>query len=472
MSEGVDNLMQLVKDNTGQEKRVTLLSANLKRLIQFTDSVITNPAPFSNAALLRRIAINSDYLVEIQDEVNAIKAEEKRILLARQAKNNISTDEFNKVLPAMLVGVFVLIGSTFILIRYHFNKLVVTDQKLTKANELFFRLFDDSPIAMAISQPENGVIIDCNHRFSRLINDNQQNIIGETIAELGIADSGVTEFQLHPLNSSPLWVSGTVQPIHLKDRDCVLTALVDITTRKQGEQEMMKALDKEIELNKLKSNFVTLASHEFRTPLTTILSSTGLLENYLSPENTEKVTKHILRIRGSVNNLTTILDEFLSLTKIEEGRVLPKYEKVDIGSLIESVVTNIRGTARSNQLIRSFHKGNKQVEIDSAILRQILVNIMSNAVKYSPGSGEITIASETSSDLVIRLSDYGMGIPFDEQSHLFERFFRASNAGNVPGTGLGLHLTRQYVDLLNGSISLISSPGKGTTVTVTLPLKH
>jgi signal transduction histidine kinase len=236
--------------------------------------------------------------------------------------------------------------------------------------------------------------------------------------------------------------------------------------RKNAEGKMKQALDAEMELNRLKSNFVTLASHEFRTPLTTILSSAFLLQNYSFGENQDKAGKHLARIKSSVNNLTSILDEFLSVTKIEEGHVKPMMELIDLPKYLATICGNLQTFARTGQVIHYSHSGENQVNTDPVLLGNIVNNLVTNSIKYSGENSPIYVTSTVNSRLHLAVKDKGIGIPEADQKHLFERFYRASNAGAVQGTGLGLHIMKHYVEMLKGSINLRSESGKGTEVDV------
>lgn len=235
----------------------------------------------------------------------------------------------------------------------------------------------------------------------------------------------------------------------------------------EAEEKIRQALNYEIELNRLKSNFVTLASHEFRTPLTTIRSSAYLLYRYIVGENKEKVSKHLTRIQGSVNLLTSILDEFLSITKIEEGKVEPKMEKINLKETIETLCRNFKGLSKSGQNIVYVHRGDEEVYADPVLLGNIVHNVVSNAIKCSGENDEILVSSIVNSKVFLSVKDHGIGISKEDQTHLFERFFRASNTGNIQGTGLGLHIMKHYLDMLAGSVEVISEPGKGSEFRIT-----
>ncbi len=246
-----------------------------------------------------------------------------------------------------------------------------------------------------------------------------------------------------------------------------------ITERKKAEEEARRALERERELNELKSKFVSIASHEFRTPLSTILSSAALIGQYRQKGELDKIDKHIQRIRSSVNHLTAILNDFLSLGKLEEGRIDVQREEIMLTHLIREVIDEMKPQLREGQTINLTTRGNeKPAFTDARIVRNILFNLLSNASKYSGAAQPIeTYLQFLDNHFEISITDRGMGIPLAEQKHLFERFFRASNAGNIQGTGLGLNIVKRYVELLHGEINFTSEEGKGTTFTVLLPYR-
>lgn len=262
--------------------------------------------------------------------------------------------------------------------------------------------------------------------------------------------------------------------VPLKAQDGAVERLLvvekNITEQKQAEQDMVNALTKERELNELKSRFVSMASHEFRTPLATVLSSVNLVTRYAENGNMEGVNKHVGRIRSSVQNLTSILNDFLSLEKLEQGKVECRPEEFDLCELIENVRDQIESMAKLGQQLDLKFDGSGTVSLDPQLLRNIMLNLLSNAIKYSPEHSDICLTIKLSETQVgICVSDQGMGIPEAEQQHLFERFFRAKNATNIQGTGLGLNIVHKHVTLMNGSISFDSRMGEGTTFAITLP---
>ena len=236
----------------------------------------------------------------------------------------------------------------------------------------------------------------------------------------------------------------------------------------QSKDELSKALNKEKELSDLKSRFVSMASHEFRTPLSTILSSASLVAKYTQTEEQDKRDKHILRIKSSVSNLTDLLNEFLSIGKIEDGKVMAHLIEFNIRELLEAVCSELQAIAKPGQQIQLTHSGDTHVLLDPSLLRNVLINLLSNAIKFSPEKGKIEVnAAIKNKTINIHIRDSGMGISEEDQEHLFERFFRGKNATNVQGTGLGLHIVSKYIELMDGQINYISELEKGTEFFIT-----
>lgn len=237
----------------------------------------------------------------------------------------------------------------------------------------------------------------------------------------------------------------------------------------ESKQEVMRALETEKELNDLKSQFITTASHEFRTPLTTILSSVALIDEYSTTEDHEKRTKNTKRIRSAVHNLTQILDDFLSLSKLEEGVVRNHPETMNVREMATDLADEMKGMLKPGQQINYQHSGDlSTARLDKQLLKNVLLNLLSNAIKYSPENRNIRFhTSCNNGETKIIIADEGIGIPKEDQPLLFERFFRAQNAGQVQGTGLGLNIVKKYIELMGGSISFTSMLNKGTTFTIT-----
>lgn len=249
-----------------------------------------------------------------------------------------------------------------------------------------------------------------------------------------------------------------------------LEAKVEERTR-----ELAQSLEKEKELSEMKSRFVSMASHEFRTPLSTILSSTSLIDKHNQKDQAnDKITKHVHRIQNSVNNLTEILNDFLSLEKLEEGAIQPNLANIDIPTFAERMKDDMQSIAKEGQAIHYHHEGEQShFYSDKQLLRNIINNLLSNAIKYSPASSMIHFQTrlDQGNGLQMTITDAGIGIPKEELDNMFTRFFRAKNALHYQGTGLGMNIVKKYVDLLNGVIDIDSEEGEGTTVYIQLPPK-
>jgi len=239
----------------------------------------------------------------------------------------------------------------------------------------------------------------------------------------------------------------------------------------ESQQELSEALDQEKQLSEIKSRFVSMASHEFRTPLSTVLSSASLLSKYISAEDQDKRDRHIGKIKASVKHLNDILEDFLSLGKLDEGKVDTSINEFDLEELITETTEEIKGLLKKGQKILYRHSGETVVYTDKKLLKNILINLLTNAIKFSDEDSPIEITSNTTSLVAeVMVSDKGIGIGAEEQEHLFSSFFRAKNAMNIQGTGLGLHIVKRYLDLLNGNVHLQSELNRGTAVTFQIPI--
>lgn len=246
----------------------------------------------------------------------------------------------------------------------------------------------------------------------------------------------------------------------IKERKLIEEAL------KSKELELEKALSSEIDLNQMKSRFISTASHEFRTPLTAILSSVALISRYKTYEDDDKREKHIGKIKKAVVHLTGLLNDFLSLSVLEENKVTVQIDKFDLVALLKDTCEELSSILKPNQQI-IYNIPSILLFNDKKIIKNILFNIISNAIKYSE-SDIVLDVDNTSETVNIKVIDKGIGIPHDELKFLASRFYRASNVGNIQGTGLGLNIVGKYCDLISGQLAIDSKENVGTTVTITL----
>lgn len=236
----------------------------------------------------------------------------------------------------------------------------------------------------------------------------------------------------------------------------------------EAKEEVSLSLEKEKELNQMKSRFVSMASHEFRTPLSSVQLSSSLIEKYAMPFDNKNISKHVGKIKNAVGNLTTILNDFLSLERLEAGKVEPNFIKFNLVKLAEEVTEEMQMIAKQNQHIIYQHTGlESDVMLDQNLLKNCMFNLISNAIKYSGEDTFIEFNTEITEDkCMVIVKDNGIGIPHADQKHLFQPFFRANNTGNIPGTGLGLNIVLRYATLMDGVLHFESSMNKDTTFTL------
>ena len=238
----------------------------------------------------------------------------------------------------------------------------------------------------------------------------------------------------------------------------------------ESQYELSEALDKEKQLNEIKSSFVSMASHEFRTPLSTVLSSASLLGKYTLTEQQDKRERHVNKIKDAVKQLNDLLEDFLSLGRLEKGVISAEPVTFAIRPFIEEVVEEMRTALKPGQQIIIECSSHTSFISDRKLIRNILINLVGNAVKFSPENETVrVIAAIQNQCLVLTVTDNGIGISEEDQQHMFTSFFRGRNAANIQGTGLGLHIVKRYASLLNATLHLQSTLNKGTTVQVRLP---
>jgi PAS domain S-box-containing protein len=369
------------------------------------------------------------------------------------------------------------------------NKAPIT----SKVDNRFEALFNSASMAIIVVDSK-GVIAMANNYANTLFAYTEESMVGQILEKLipqrhHAKHVGHREGYIEKPNARTMGLGmtlsaqkkdGTEFPVEISlghfetgEDKFAIAFIADITKRKLNEEKIIAQqveMEKGKEINDLKSRFVSMASHEFRTPLSTILSSISLLSKYTSTEDQSKRDKHIDRIKSSVKTLTDILNEFLSLGRIEEGKVEMNPEIFDLVEFIHAVNNEMSVLLKPGQQFIFNHKGNTQTNTDTNLLKHIMINLLSNAIKFSPENASITIDTEvTTTHTKIAITDKGIGIPAADQVHLFERFFRATNVTNIQGTGLGLHIVGRYVELLNGTINYNSEFENGSRFILNLP---
>lgn len=285
----------------------------------------------------------------------------------------------------------------------------------------------------------------------------------------------IAQIRKRARNGEYFWFESIAQPIKKGNRlESILVVSRDISERKKAELEMQKALEKEKELNELKSRFVTMASHEFRTPMTSIKSSVELLEMYTEEVGTnlsKPFLKHFGKIISQIDRLSNLMNDILIVGRTEAKKMPFEPEDADMVEVCMDHIEQYHLNRKDGRIVNFKVSGNRRdVLVDPGLMGHILSNVLSNAFKYSQGkpNPELTLKYEEKG-FSLEIKDYGIGIPKKEQEQLFNSFFRAENAVNIEGTGLGLVILKQFVEIHNGTIEVESEENEGTTVRVFIP---
>ncbi|NND63694.1 MAG: PAS domain-containing sensor histidine kinase [Flavobacteriaceae bacterium] len=280
-------------------------------------------------------------------------------------------------------------------------------------------------------------------------------------------------------------VEAGLNPCNIQGAECVMAIVTDITERKnytekleqtvqERTSQLTEALAKEKELNELKTKFLSLVSHEFKTPLSGILTSATLASKYTTSEQQEKRAKHLSTIQNKVKYLNNIINDFLSIERLESGKVNYKFSIFPLSKVVNEVIYNANMLLKEGQkIIYPSEIEEIQLEFDEKILELVLTNIVNNAVKYSPEHSTVEIiVTPEENKLHIEITDDGMGIPEKDQKFIFQRYFRAENALLDQGTGIGLNIVKSHLENLGGTITFTSKEGLGTTFVVQIPTEQ
>jgi PAS domain S-box-containing protein len=369
-----------------------------------------------------------------------------------------------------------------------------TDAALRESEARFSKAFNSSPVAIYIARFNDGVIVDANESFFELVGYPRSMVIGRTSIDLNIwlkrADRATALNLLNEYKSvrdqervlvaknnqrRDVLVSGEL--IEVSGEQCILLLIHDVTDRKQAEADQLRnellrvELEKEKELRELKDRFISTLSHDFRTPLTVIQSSSDLIGPFFDRISPEKRVHYSSEIRTQVKMMLEMMDEVLVINRAQSGKLQAYPTAVDVVSLCQSIFETVQLIDTVNhQFVFSADVPQPLLFLDEKLIRHILNNLLSNAIKYSPDGGQITLnITIVNTDLAFRITDQGLGITAEDQGRLFEEFYRAKNAGEIPGTGLGLAIVKRSAEAHGGTVSVESQEGVGTMFTVCIP---
>jgi hypothetical protein len=272
-------------------------------------------------------------------------------------------------------------------------------------------------------------------------------------------------------NGTKIPVRIGLSPIDVGAETLMMAYIIDVSADKQLEASLRAALAKEKELNELKTSFTSMVSHEFRTPLSVITSSTWLLTHYHDRMDQDRRQEKLENISRQVKRLVKLLDDVLVVTRADAVGFELNPRSIDLNALCQIIIEDVKAGYDQGVIIDfTYDFDRSQTHVDEFLFTHILQNLLSNAIKYSPAGGMVHIhVAGTHQELILRVKDQGIGIPEEYRHSLFEAFRRASNVGQIPGTGLGLTIVRRAVEAYGGTIEVESAEGKGTTFIVNLP---
>jgi PAS domain S-box-containing protein len=363
-----------------------------------------------------------------------------------------------------------------------------TAARLRESEARFSVAFHASPVLSAIARIDNGKFVEVNEAFVNWAGGTREEMLGRSSSELNLwvsAEARATfwselrtngcvrnrEFEGRNLRNAVHTMLLSADVIKLNGEPHVLIVALDITERKRAEGEVWRALDRERELSQLKSNFVSMVSHEFRTPLGVIMSSAEILEQYFEQLASDERNDHLISIRKNTRRMAELMEEVLVLSRFDAGKMNFNPAPLDLRLFCRRIVDEVlSATNRVCPIELKIADSVTEADADERLLRHIFSNLLSNAVKYSPAGSpvEFEIQLEAGS-IVCRVRDSGIGIPETDQQWLFNAFYRGRNVGHRPGTGLGLVIVKRCVELHGGRISLESRNDEGTTATLYLP---
>jgi PAS domain S-box-containing protein len=364
-----------------------------------------------------------------------------------------------------------------------------SEHLLRESEERFSKAFRASPVNIAIVRLSDKKFIEANDAFVRWFGLSRDKILGRDSKELGLwvnlqdrakfladldRDGSVREVecQLRSWRGSIHTIVQSADIIEINREPHMLVIGIDITHRKQAEAELLRTVAREKELARLRSNFVSMVSHEFRTPLSIIESSAEILEDYLEHLDPAERKEHLESIRKNSRRMAALMEEALLIGSLEAGKVEFKATPLELRTFVRRLVDEVLSATDWRCPIQlSFDNFPAEIEADERLLRHIFTNLLTNAVKYSDAGRAVRfeIAADQA-EIVCAIRDQGIGIPEADREWLFNAFHRGHNVADRPGTGLGLVIVKRCLDLQGGRVDIETKVGEGTSVTVRLPM--
>ncbi len=360
-------------------------------------------------------------------------------------------------------------------------------KKKEHMESMYSHIFHDSRTAVAVWDPGDGRIIDANEQFyglfctaeTRPASVFEINTFGgksgiETIMQELQGTGTITdrELRIDRHGKPPKFALASFGLIEARSGSHAVCMALDITKRKENEDNIAKALEKQKELNMLKTQFISMISHEFRTPLTTIMLSTDLLRRYGNSWTSDDKLKHFNRIQETVLRMTQLMENVLIIGRMDSGKLEFNADHIDLKAFCSTIAGNIEINAGGKNKINCICSAENIIQpLDENLLGLTLTNLLTNAVKFSPHGTDVDFVIDCNDDYAsFRISDKGIGIPANDIPHLFESFFRGGNVGPIPGYGLGLAIVKKCIDSQFGTITIESTENEGTSVLVSIPV--
>lgn len=382
----------------------------------------------------------------------------------------------------------------YLLLRREFNARQHSEKRALDGEARFQYLFESNPLPMWVYDRASFAFIDVNEAACAQYGYTRDEFLAMKITDIRPPEDVpalLEYFRQHPAplrmasdewrhlkkNGEIIYVEVSAHSLDLAGKPAVLVVMYDITERKRAEAERLESarlrmsLSQEAELNDMRSRFISMVSHEFRRPLTTITASVELLEHYRTRMTDDAVQKHFSRIHEQLGETKELLDDFLTLMRDEIEEKDFKPTSVDLTELCRKLADDLKLSAVEHKIACATNCEHVVIHGDEKLLRHAIGNLLSNAVKYSPKGSEIRMEMMRVQDHIeIHVIDQGVGIPEEDQARIFDPFFRARNVGDVSGTGLGLPIARRAVVAHDGTLTIARSDPSGTEFVITLPL--